>query len=76
MSNGEMTNSDNYRIIEVSKNICACCGTIYVDFFDICDVCGWQNDPLQNKYSDYEGGANKMSLNEAKEAYRQGKEIY
>lgn len=43
--------------------------------FDVCDVCGWENDGVQLDDPDYEGGANEMSLNEAREAYRQGKPL-
>ncbi len=58
------------------KNICACCKKALVGFYDICDVCGWQDDPIQNKNPDYDGGANEMSLNQAKQAYKEGKKIY
>ena len=71
-----MKNSDNYRTNEIPKNICACFGMTEVYFFDFCDVCGWQNDSLQNKYPDFKGGANQMCLNEAKEAYKKGEEIF
>ena len=43
--------------------------------FDICSVCGWQRDCVQEDNPNYEGGANKMSLNQAKQAYREGKKI-
>jgi rubredoxin len=39
------------------------------DDFDVCDVCGWENDESQLEDPDYAGGANEMSLNEAREAY-------
>lgn len=58
------------------RQMCACCNSAEVDFYGICDVCGWQNDLLQNKKADYKGGANEMSLNEAKKAYEEGKEIF
>lgn len=53
---------------------CQCCGEYSLDaeMFEICDICGWQDDHLQNDKPDYKGGANKMSLNEAKEAYKKG----
>ncbi|MBR3954716.1 MAG: hypothetical protein IKJ63_04525 [Clostridia bacterium] len=63
-------------MIEIPKSICACCGMIEVEFYDFCDVCGWQDDLVQNKNPDYRGGANQMSLNEAKEAYKKGEKIY
>lgn len=49
---------------------CKCCGCLTVeDEFDICPVCFWEADPLQEKYPDYEGGANDVSLIQAKENY-------
>lgn len=56
------------------KTICACCGA-KVERYDICDVCGWQDDDVQNSQPDYKGGANQMSLNEAKEAYMKGEKV-
>lgn len=35
----------------------------------------WENDGLQNHNPDYAGGANKMSLNEARKAYKAGKKV-
>lgn len=52
------------------SNVCKCCGKEVVEKFDICETCGWQNDPVQNDDPDYKGGANDMSLNEAKEVYK------
>jgi hypothetical protein len=46
-----------------------------VEEYEICDVCYWQNDPVQLRNPDYKGGANVMSLNEARKAYKQGKEV-
>lgn len=43
--------------------------------YGICAVCGWENDPVQAKDPDFAGGANKMSLNQAKEAYSKGESI-
>ncbi len=57
------------------SNLCSCCGKEVVEKFDICETCGWQNDPVQNEDPDYKGGANKSSLNEAKELYKSGKYI-
>ena len=54
---------------------CPCCGKTRVTEFDICDVCGWDNDLVQLGKPDLSGGANKMSLNEAKQAYTEGKPI-
>ena len=56
------------------KTKCACCG-VEVDKFDICDTCGWQDDGVQNNNPNYKGGANQMSLNEAKAAYKKGEKV-
>ena len=42
------------------------------DDFDGCPTCNWQNDGLQNDEPDYWGGANEMSLNDAREMYKKG----
>ena len=44
--------------------------------FDICAICSWEDDDLQFENPDYRGGANSMSLNEARKAYKEGKPIY
>lgn len=55
----------------MSKKLCKCCGIGFVDAetdsFDICPICGWEDDEGQNAYPDLEGGANGYSLNQ----YRQ-----
>lgn len=54
---------------------CPCCGEGLVEFghvYDICEVCWWEDDPLQYQYLYYAGGANKMSLYQARKAYRKG----
>lgn len=58
-----------------TKTSCPCCGKMKVEEYEICDVCYWQNDPVQFRNPDYKGGANVMSLNEARKAYKQGKEV-
>lgn len=44
-----------------------------VEWFDICDKCNWQNGG-PDRSDDYTGG-NKMTLKEAKEAYKNGEKI-
>ena len=41
------------------------------DDFDVCDVCGWENDGLQYDEPDYDGGANWVSLNKARANYKE-----
>lgn len=37
---------------------------------DICPVCYWQSDPVQEDDPTYAGGANNLSLNQYREEYR------
>lgn len=59
----------------MGKIKCPCCGKSWVDEYDICPVCLWENDPIQLAKPNFCGGANRMSLEEAREAYKQGKSV-
>ena len=37
--------------------------------FDICEICGWENDGVQEEDHNYAGGANELSVNEARIEY-------
>ena len=42
---------------------CPCCGEGMVyDVYDICGVCGWEDDVVQNEDPTFPGGANKLCL--------------
>ena len=61
-----------------NKRKCMCCGEYTLDeddLFAICNNCGWESDKVQEDDPNYKGGANEMSLNEAKEAYKKGIKI-
>lgn len=58
------------------KYVCPVCGKSKVGHFEICPVCGWSNDIVQEQEPDMEHGDNIMSLNQAREAYKKGQEIY
>ena len=49
---------------------CPCCGYFTHEegheLFEICDVCSWQYDGVAHDKPDMFGGANKVSLNQAK----------
>ena len=50
---------------------CPCCGFLTLaepppGTFEICVVCGWEDDKVQFDDPDYQGGANYLSLNEAR----------
>jgi len=53
---------------------CACCGNNTLEddsLFEICDVCGWQQDAVAEHDPNYTGGANyDLSLNEAREYWK------
>lgn len=56
------------------KFACPCCG--YKTFrekpngsYDICEVCFWEDDPIQLDEPDYEGGANTVSLKQGQKNF-------
>lgn len=55
---------------------CPVCGTqsfTTKDFpgsYEICEICGWEDDSVQFDDPDFEGGANPYSLNQARENYK------
>lgn len=58
------------------KKICPICGMYeYEEEYDICPICGWEYDPVQDKDHDYVGGANDVSINQAKHYYNIGRSI-
>lgn len=55
---------------------CPVCGETEVYDFQTCTNCGWGNDIVQHRFPDMKDGDNTMSLNEARQAYKEGREIY
>jgi len=60
---------------KIMKYACPCCGYLTFDHpldgtFDICPVCRWEDDLIQNENENYAGGANSVSLREARENYK------
>jgi uncharacterized protein len=46
---------------------CLCCGTHSLaerGKYELCDACGWEDDPVQSAQPDHPGGANAASLTE------------
>jgi histone acetyltransferase (RNA polymerase elongator complex component) len=39
--------------------------------FDICPVCFWEDDAIQSDDAEYAGGANPVSLRDARENFRE-----
>ena len=68
----------NIRKIQVSKRLsrgrrlCPVCRKHQfekIGNYEICPVCNWEDDPVARKDPAFEGGANHMSLEEARERY-------
>ena len=56
------------------KYSCPCCGFLTLDAqasgtFQICELCCWEDDSVQNEDPDYEGGANGICLREAQHLF-------
>lgn len=54
---------------------CPCCHYLTLSeepsgTFEICPVCFWEDDNIQNDAPAYEGGANGISLNQARDNFR------
>jgi hypothetical protein len=48
---------------------CPCCNGLTLSGrgdYEICDVCEWEDDPVQSDDPMFAGGANRSSLNEAR----------
>lgn len=55
---------------------CPVCGNEkLLEEWDVCEVCGWEMDFLQYDNFDRTGGANHMSVNQAREAYAKGEPV-
>ena len=70
-----MGSKHGWRYRLAKRYRCPCCDNFTLEekppgTFEICPVCGWQDDPGQYDEPDYEGGANDMSLNQARANYR------
>jgi hypothetical protein len=51
---------------------CPCCGSLVLaslGSYEICSVCGWEDDPIQSTEPEYAGGANKLSLTQARNGW-------
>jgi hypothetical protein len=54
---------------------CPCCGHLVLSeppgSYEICPICFWEDDSVQLRWPDWAGGANKPSLVEAQQNYRE-----
>ena len=61
-----------YFLEHPEEKACPVCGKYYYrerNAYEICPVCGWEDDPLQRRDESFAGGANELSLTEAKEMW-------
>lgn len=73
-SNGNNQNKGRNTMRE-EKLLCPCCRKYQLEAageYEICPICKWEDDPVQRKDPDFEGGANTMSLNQARRAFLEG----
>ena len=75
--NARYYNSDAYKLGAILKNkyACPCCGYLTLEesppgTFDICPVCFWEDDDYQLRNPIKSGGANHISLNNAKTNFK------
>ena len=74
--------SENYQKPDTDNRfdedrLCPCCGRYHFkekDAYEICPVCGWEDDPLQRREPDFAGGANTLCLNDAIRKYNEESE--
>ncbi|MCM1235249.1 MAG: hydrolase [Ruminococcus flavefaciens] len=64
----------------MKKYKCPCCGnfTLYEKppgTYEICEVCNWEDDEMQFKNPNYAGGANMLSLEDAKKEYLKSRKM-
>lgn len=62
-----------YMIDTENKISCPCCEAKVFSArgkYEICSVCGWEDDPVQLSKPDYVGGANTLSLNQARQEWK------
>ncbi len=58
----------------IDKYKCPCCGFYTFEKktnanYEICPVCFWEDDPIQSNDMEYKGGANKVSLLQARDNF-------
>jgi hypothetical protein len=62
------------KVGECMKYTCPCCGYKSLDeeppgTYYICEICYWEDDDVQFRDPDYEGGANEVSLRQAQKNF-------
>ncbi|WP_334748438.1 CPCC family cysteine-rich protein [Phytobacter diazotrophicus] len=66
------TTRDSGKMKENKHSTCLCCGKRTLEergSYEICAVCGWEDDPVQSADPDFAGGANSLSLHACRLAW-------
>ena len=74
----ETKKDDAFSYDNAHYHPCPVCGKYYFEYensFEGCPVCGWLVNKYQEDYPDEDRLANKMSLNQARAAYKAGKPV-
>jgi hypothetical protein len=61
---------------DLARHPCPCCGYLTLPeaptgTYEICPVCFWEDDNVRFDDPDHEGGANQVSLNQARKNFRE-----
>jgi hypothetical protein len=67
----ELSDDFQQELRDAPRYPCRCCGhktLLNPDEYEICDVCGWEDEPLL-KSEDQESGPNRISLRQARENF-------
>jgi hypothetical protein len=64
-----------FMTTEGARYPCPCCGFLTLSSvppgsYEVCEVCYWEDDQVQFRDPEYQGGANAQSLREAKESFQ------
>ena len=62
----------------MNKRKCPVCGEYEfesADDFEICKVCGWEDDGIQLATPNLSGGAKRMSLTQTRKAWSEDREV-
>lgn len=58
----------------MKQHLCPICGKHQFsrhDSFEICPICGWENDGVQFNHPDFPGGANPLSQNDYRKQWQE-----
>jgi hypothetical protein len=74
MTKGDYYSSGRFPVGTDGAHKCPVCEQYVFEearSYDICEVCGWEDDNVQENDPDYRGGANELSLNQYRDEWEQ-----